>query len=86
MATKADLGPRRVEVTAATVRVGDVLAIGDRHFVVLHATGLHGGAVRLKFVSGELLSIHRATRLAALRAEPPELRPSSFCASRQPSA
>ena len=67
-----------VETYPAAVLRGDVVTVGGRPLIVVARTHLDGGAVRLHFVSGERLSVHRGTTLRVLRADPPGLRPRSF--------
>ncbi|GAB2926316.1 hypothetical protein [Streptomyces mayteni] len=67
-----------VETHPAAILRGDVVTVGGRPLVVVAKTPLDGGAVRLHFVSGERLAIHRGTTLRVLRADPPGLRPRSF--------
>ncbi|MGW4162995.1 hypothetical protein [Streptomyces sp. NPDC004788] len=56
-----------IEVTAATVRRGDVIQIGGQPCRVADLFCLPGGAKRLIFESGELLTMHTRSRLIALR-------------------
>ncbi|MFI9805858.1 hypothetical protein ACIHEJ_16075 [Streptomyces sp. NPDC052301] len=56
-----------VEVTAATVRRGDIIQVGGRAFRVGNLFQLSNEAEQLLFESGELLTIHARTRLAAVR-------------------
>jgi hypothetical protein len=56
-----------IEVTAATVQRGDVIQLGGRPYRVQDLFQLHQGAKQLLFESGELLTIHTRTRLAAVR-------------------
>ncbi|MGW0210626.1 hypothetical protein ACWDZ8_34255 [Streptomyces sp. NPDC003233] len=56
-----------VEVTAATVRPGDIIQVGGRACRVGNLFQLSNGAKQLLFESGELLTIHARTRLAAVR-------------------
>ncbi|RKN11588.1 hypothetical protein [Streptomyces radicis] len=76
---------RRVEGTSKSIRVGDVLTIGERHFKVMTRTRVHGG-VRLRLTSGALFVMSHRTTLTIWRADPPGLRPRSFweTALRQP--
>ncbi len=67
MATPA---PRYVQVTPATLRSGDMLIIGHRRYIVRRTTALPDGYRRVTFATGEHLSAHRSTALAALRPEP----------------
>ncbi|WP_318280018.1 hypothetical protein [Streptomyces griseoloalbus] len=55
-----------VEITSSVQR-GDVIEIGGQQCRVTDLFQLRGGAKRLVFDSGELLSIHTGTRLIALR-------------------
>ncbi|MER6064785.1 hypothetical protein [Streptomyces sp. NPDC001792] len=56
-----------VEVTATTVRRGDIIQLGGRACRVGNLFQLSNGAKQLLFESGELLTIHARTRLAAVR-------------------
>ncbi|WP_446033608.1 hypothetical protein [Streptomyces olivaceus] len=56
-----------IEVTATTVQRGDVIHLGGRAFRVSDLFQLPQGAKQLVFESGELLTIHARTRLAAVR-------------------
>ncbi|MCF3136190.1 hypothetical protein [Streptomyces olivochromogenes] len=56
-----------VEITAATVQRGDVIQLGGRAYRVSDLFQLPQGAKQLLFESGELLTIHARTRLAAVR-------------------
>ncbi|MFC9591583.1 hypothetical protein ACFTUC_17565 [Streptomyces sp. NPDC056944] len=56
-----------VEITSATVQLGDVIQIGGQPCRVADLFQLPGGAKRLLFESGELLTMHSRTRLIALR-------------------
>ncbi|MGW4562674.1 hypothetical protein ACWEN3_09785 [Streptomyces sp. NPDC004561] len=56
-----------VEITAATVQRGDVIQLGGRACRVSDLFQLPQGAKQLLFESGELLTIHTRTRLAAVR-------------------
>ncbi|MFJ6422163.1 hypothetical protein [Streptomyces hydrogenans] len=56
-----------VEITSANVQRGDVIQIGGRPCRVADLIQLPGGAKRLLFESGELLTMHSRTRLIALR-------------------
>ncbi|WP_079249650.1 hypothetical protein [Streptomyces sp. IMTB 2501] len=56
-----------VEVTATTVRRGDIIQVGGRACRVDNLFQLPNGAKQLLFESGELLTIHTRTRLAAVR-------------------
>ncbi|MEU8784278.1 hypothetical protein [Streptomyces sp. NPDC048637] len=56
-----------VEVTSDSVQRGDVIQIGGRSCRVTDLLQLPGGAKRLRFESGELLTMHSRTRLAAVR-------------------
>ncbi|MFF8903601.1 hypothetical protein [Streptomyces olivaceoviridis] len=58
-----------VEVTATTVQRGDVIQLGGRACRVMDLIQLPQGAKRLLFESGELLTIHTRTRLAAIRVQ-----------------
>ncbi|WP_372408714.1 hypothetical protein [Streptomyces luteireticuli] len=56
-----------VEVTAATVRRGDLLEIGQREFKVDHAQNMPGGGKRVYFDTGEAFLMCTGTRLFAMR-------------------
>lgn len=56
-----------VEITSASVQRGDVIQVGGQQCRVSDPLQLPGGAKRLVFDSGELLTIHTMTRLVALR-------------------
>nr|WP_202551872.1 hypothetical protein [Streptomyces sp. SID8352] len=56
-----------VEITAATVRRGDIIQLGGRTCRVRDLFQLPRGGKRLVFDSGELLTIHTRTRLIAVR-------------------
>jgi hypothetical protein len=56
-----------VEVTAATVRRGDIIQLGGRACRVQDLFQLSQGAKQILFDSGELLTIHTRTRLVAVR-------------------
>lgn len=56
-----------VEVAATTVRCGDIIQVGGRACRVLSLFQLPHGAAQILFESGELLTIHTRTRLAAVR-------------------
>lgn len=56
-----------IEVTAATVQIGDVIQLGGRACRVRDLFQLPQGAKQLVFESGELLTIHARTRLLAVR-------------------
>ncbi|MFC8095224.1 hypothetical protein [Streptomyces sp. NPDC057301] len=56
-----------VEVTAATVQRGDIIQLGGQACRVSDLFQLPQGAKQLLFESGELLSMHARTRLAAVR-------------------
>jgi hypothetical protein len=56
-----------IEVTAATVQRGDIIQLGGRACRVRDLFQLPQGAKQLLFESGELLTIHTRTRLAAVR-------------------
>jgi hypothetical protein len=67
-----DRTPRRmpaasIEVTAATVRRGDVIELGGLFCRVQDLFQLPHGAKQLIFESGELLTMHARTRLVAVR-------------------
>ncbi|MEV6054271.1 hypothetical protein [Streptomyces sp. NPDC052107] len=56
-----------VEITAATVQRRDIIQLGGRACRVSDLFQLPQGAKQLLFASGELLTIHARTRLAAVR-------------------
>ncbi|MFG2159767.1 hypothetical protein [Streptomyces olivaceus] len=56
-----------IEVTATTVQRGDIIQLGGHAFRVTDLFQLPQGAKQLVFDSGELLTIHTRTRLAAVR-------------------
>ncbi len=56
-----------VEITSASVQLGDVIQVGGQQCRVTDLFQLPGGAKRLVFDSGELLTIPAGTRLMALR-------------------
>ncbi|GFH65745.1 hypothetical protein Srut_22590 [Streptomyces rutgersensis] len=56
-----------IEVTAATVQRGDIIQLGGRACRVRDLFQLPQGSKQLLFESGELLTIHTRTRLAAVR-------------------
>ncbi|WP_326753233.1 hypothetical protein OIE73_16260 [Streptomyces hirsutus] len=56
-----------VEITTASVQRGDVIQVGGQQCRVTDIFQLPGGAKRLVFESGELLTMHTRTRLIALR-------------------
>ncbi|MFE3655941.1 hypothetical protein [Streptomyces sp. NPDC059165] len=56
-----------VEVSSASVQRGDVIQIGGQPCRVADLFQLPGGAKRLRFESGELLTVHSRTRLVVLR-------------------
>jgi hypothetical protein len=56
-----------VEITVASVQRGDVIDVGGSPRRVADLFHLPGGAKRLRFESGELLTMHSRTRLIALR-------------------
>ncbi|MFJ7629759.1 hypothetical protein ACIQZN_25000 [Streptomyces sp. NPDC097595] len=56
-----------VEITTATVQRGDVIQIGGQPCRVADLLQLPGGAKRLLFESGELLTMDTRTRLIAVR-------------------
>ncbi|MEV4334090.1 hypothetical protein AB0K02_26770 [Streptomyces sp. NPDC049597] len=56
-----------VEITSTNVQRGDVIQIGGQPCRVADLFQLHGGAKRLLFESGELLTMHSRSRLVALR-------------------
>ncbi|MGW7529562.1 hypothetical protein [Streptomyces sp. NPDC054783] len=56
-----------IESTAATVQRGDVIQLAGRACRVMDLFQLPQGAKQLLFESGELLTVHARTRLAAVR-------------------
>lgn len=56
-----------VEVTAATVQRGDIIQLGGLACRVSDLFQLPQGGKQLLFESGELLTMHARTRLAAVR-------------------
>jgi hypothetical protein len=56
-----------IEITAATVQPGDVIQLVGGACRVSGLFQLPQGAKQLLFESGELLTIHARTRLAAVR-------------------
>ncbi|MFC8370956.1 hypothetical protein ACFUIT_23890 [Streptomyces sp. NPDC057239] len=56
-----------VEITSTSVQLGDVIQVGGKQCRVTDLFQLPGGAKRLVFDSGELLTVHTMTRLVALR-------------------
>ncbi|GGQ04395.1 hypothetical protein GCM10010233_21330 [Streptomyces pseudogriseolus] len=56
-----------VEITSASVQRGDVIQVGGQQCRVTDLFQLPGGAKRLVFDSGELLTIHTGSRFIALR-------------------
>ncbi|WP_435841504.1 hypothetical protein [Streptomyces gardneri] len=56
-----------VEITTTTVQLGDAIQIGGRLHRVADLVQLPRGAKRLRFESGELLTMHAHTRLIAVR-------------------
>ncbi|MDX3247073.1 hypothetical protein PV408_36200 [Streptomyces sp. ME18-1-4] len=56
-----------VEITATTVRRGDIIQVGGRACRVIDLFQLRHGAKQLLFESGELLTIHARTRILAVR-------------------
>nr|WP_237518275.1 hypothetical protein [Streptomyces sp. SID4982] len=56
-----------VEITASTVRRGDVIQLGGCACRVSDLLQLPHGAKQLVFESGELLTMHTRTRLVAAR-------------------
>jgi hypothetical protein len=56
-----------IKVTAATVQRGDIIQLGGMAYRVRDLFQLPQGAKQLLFESGELLTIHTRTRLAAVR-------------------
>lgn len=56
-----------VEITSTTVRRGDVIQIGGQFFEVMDLISLSGRARRLRFRTGETLTMGPTTRLLAMR-------------------
>ncbi|MFD9206798.1 hypothetical protein ACFVZM_11015 [Streptomyces sioyaensis] len=56
-----------VEITSTSVQRGDVIQVGGHPCRVTDLLQLPGGAKRLCFESGELLTMHARSRLVALR-------------------
>ncbi|WSM95209.1 hypothetical protein OG893_20055 [Streptomyces sp. NBC_01696] len=56
-----------VEITSANVQRGDVIQIGGRPCRVIDLLQLAGGAKRLRFESGETLTMHARSQFVALR-------------------
>ncbi|RKN10458.1 hypothetical protein [Streptomyces radicis] len=75
---------RQVEVDGASIRRGDVLTIGERPFVVLDHASLGDGEFGITFVTGESLSVRKATAMTALRTDVPGMRSRTFWVSRLP--
>ncbi|MFF5766841.1 hypothetical protein ACFY8F_30420 [Streptomyces tanashiensis] len=59
----------KIEITSTNVQRGDVIQIGGQPCRVADLFQLPGGAKRLRFESGELLTMHSRTRLIALRTQ-----------------
>ncbi|MER7920371.1 MULTISPECIES: hypothetical protein [unclassified Streptomyces] len=56
-----------VEITAASVQRGDIIQLGGQPCRVADLFQLPQGAKQIVFESGELLTVHARTRLAAVR-------------------
>ncbi|RPK51177.1 hypothetical protein EES39_04685 [Streptomyces sp. ADI92-24] len=56
-----------VEITATSMQRGDVIQIGGQPCRVADLLQLSGAAKRLRFESGELLTMHAQSRFVALR-------------------
>ncbi|WP_369377387.1 hypothetical protein [Streptomyces sp. cg36] len=56
-----------IVVTSTTVMRGDVIEIGGRHFEITDLIDLSGRARRLRFRTGETLTMSSTTRLLATR-------------------
>lgn len=56
-----------VEVTAATVRRGDVIVIGSVPMTIQNLYALPGGAKRIEFADGTVLTLHPKVAVTALR-------------------
>lgn len=60
-------GAAKVEVGPHTVRRGDVVTIGGGSFTVTDLITLAGGTKRIRFLSGETLTMREDTRLTVSR-------------------
>ncbi|MFD7262893.1 hypothetical protein [Streptomyces sp. NPDC059874] len=56
-----------VEITSTSVQCGDVIQVGGQPCRVIDLIQLPSNAKRLRFESGEQLTMHARTRLVALR-------------------
>ncbi|MGW4275022.1 hypothetical protein ACWEGQ_22270 [Streptomyces seoulensis] len=56
-----------VEITAASVQRGDIIQLGGQPCRVADLFQLPQGGKQIVFESGELLTVHARTRLAAVR-------------------
>ncbi|MFI8501207.1 hypothetical protein ACIGFK_22330 [Streptomyces sp. NPDC085524] len=56
-----------VEITSTSVQRGDVIQVGGQPCRVVDLVQLPANAKRLRFESGEQLTMHVRTRLVALR-------------------
>ncbi|MCT2589191.1 hypothetical protein LHJ74_04455 [Streptomyces sp. N2-109] len=61
--------PRQVaiDVMASTVRTGDEIRVGGQSMCVQDLQHVPGGAKRIKFASGDILTIAPTTTLTVLR-------------------
>ncbi|WP_446045390.1 hypothetical protein [Streptomyces olivaceus] len=66
--TTASAPASHVDITAATVLRGDVIQVGGQACRVSDLVQLPQGAKELLFETGESLTMHRRTRLRAVRA------------------
>lgn len=64
-------------ITAGTVQRRDVITVGGQDMRVRDLVRLPGGAKRLVFDSGETLTLHPGTILAAVRTLPASSRPTA---------
>jgi hypothetical protein len=56
-----------VEITSTTVQRGDVISVGGRPYRVSDLITLPARAKRLRFSTGETLTMHHETKLSATR-------------------
>jgi hypothetical protein len=61
----------RLQVTAATVQRGDIIAVGGQPLQVADMVTVPGGGKRLVFVTGETLTLTQHTQLRVARLVPP---------------
>jgi len=66
-ASSGALVSQPIEITSTTVQRGDVIQVGGRACRVSNLFQLPQGSKQLLFESGELLTMHARTRLAAVR-------------------